>query len=55
MGEVVLTVEELFQVVLDGVRVEGERLLALGVLAGVPSIEWPVSSVNGKLRLLENL
>ena len=55
LGKVVLTIQELFEVILDRVGIERKRIVALSFFGRVPSVEGPVSGVDGQFRLLEDL
>jgi hypothetical protein len=55
LGEVVLAIQELLEVVLDGVGIQCERILALSLFGRVPSIKGPISSIDSQFRLLQDL
>ena len=54
LREVVLAIQELLEVVLDGIRIKSKRVLALSLFGRVPSVEWSVSSIDSELHFLQD-
>ena len=50
----VLAVQELLEIILDGARVQCKRILAFSPFCRVPPIEGPVSSIDSQF-LLQNI
>ena len=50
----VLAIQELLEVVLDGIRIKSKRVLALSLFGRVPSVEWSVSSIDSELHFLQD-